>query len=191
MSDFVHGIKLALLGSAALFIAWFLLPGWPEPAFDAASVSCFPMPDVSGRMLAVKSELMQSEGAPTQAEHQRTGMQTHQGNVRAAEEFCTPASCPPDALKKYRSAISHYVFVRENVTRNLYRERGEGGLDYAADIFNTSADIDIIDNLRALVDAGTLDLAKLGKSRQSAALLVYKTEREYVPCDGSTPPANG
>lgn len=182
MADFVKGVRLAGIAFAALFTVWFLIPHWPEPAFDAASVSCFPMPDVSGRVPAVKSELMKLDGAPTEAEHQRSVMQTHQASVRAAEENCTPASCTPDALKKYRSAISFYVFVRENVTRKLYSEHGAGGLDYAAEIFNTSADIDIVDNLRALVAAGTLDLATLGKSKHSAALLVYKTDREYVPC---------
>lgn len=182
MADIIYGMKLALLATAAAYALWFFAPSWAEQPFNAAAVTCFPMPSIKGRVPAVQSELMKLENAPSDTEQKRASMQSYQASVREAEANCTKERCEPAALKKYRGSISSYLFVRENTTRNLYRERGEGGLDYAAEIFNTGADTEVVDNLRAFVNAGVIDLAKLGKVKQTAALLVLKRTTDYRPC---------
>lgn len=187
MSDFITGLKIATATVFAAYMAWILLPALPDPPFKAEKVVCFPMPSIAGRMPAIKSALMQLENAPTEAEHQRSVMQTYHSSVREAELACTPDVCEAADLKKYRSALRQYILTRENITRNLFRERGDGGLAYAEDIFNTPVDDEIIEHLQALVATGLFDLATLREAKQSAALLTLKPVSAYLPCADDTP----
>ncbi len=192
MSDIFRGMKIAFVAALSGYLIWAFAPGMSEPEFKPDQVACFPMPSTAGRIPDVKSEMMLAENAPTVLEQVRQSMKTYQSAVKDAAAGCTTESCEPNDRRKYRSAIFFYISTRENITRNLYRERGDSGLAYAEEIFNTSGDMDVIDHLQAMVRNGKFDLGTLGKAKASAALLALKPESAYLPCpDENNRPASG
>jgi hypothetical protein len=177
MSDFKSGFAIAIFAIVALYFALPFASAFMPP-FDADAVNCFPMPSTKGLLPDVKSVLVPQDLAASE----RHIMETYHAGVKNAEATCTLEACEPEALKNYRSQIGQYVWVRENKTRNFYRERGEDGLALADEVFETVVDNDIIEHLQAMVEAGKFDLGSLGKVRESAALLTAKPAKQYRPC---------
>jgi hypothetical protein len=183
MSDFMTGFRFAPLLVAALFFLFYFAPD-SEASFNPEQVQCFPMPSTAGLMPTVKPVGLH-EADPI--ESGRLTMATHIAKVVEAETHCSPEFCDAIDRKSYRSAIFFYVAVRENISRNKFREKGEAGLSQAARIFDTSGDSAVIANLKKMHNAGLIDLSTLGTAKQSAALLVLKPLKSYRPCPDETP----
>lgn len=181
MTTFKSGFFLAFVLVATL--VWFLqTAGKYEAPFFADKIVCFPMPDTTGRIPEVKSMMDKTSGDATRIKNLQTVMNTFQIPLKMAQEACSLETCEPLSRKDYRNALWEYIFQRESTTRNLYTERGEGGLVYAEEVFNTAADDDVIEHLQALVQAGRFDVSTLGDAKYSGALLAAKPSRPYIPC---------
>lgn len=184
MDEFKQGFKVAILSVIALCVAWNLKPELQVP-FSPEDVQCFPMPSTAGLLPTVKSIIPMSSEEEFAGERQT--MATYISGVNEAEESCTQQACEGAALDAYRLAISEYLLVREVKSRNKFREAGDKGLSAAAKIFDTASDAAVIRNLKSLRAAGLVDLASLGKAKQSAALLVLQPLKSYRPCADETP----
>ncbi|MGQ0456921.1 MAG: hypothetical protein ACT4OU_07655 [Hyphomicrobium sp.] len=181
MKTFRHGLISAVGAALAIFLGshWLRV----ERPFDAATVACFPVPSTEGQIAPVKPQLRL---VGSEVERRRRVMQTHISVVRKAEAGCTVDACEGGAFKQYRAALSHYLFVRENITRNLFREQGEDGLKTAATIFDTADDAEVIANFKQWYAAGKIQLTDFKSTKETAALLVLKPLDAYRPCAGAS-----
>lgn len=133
-------------------------------------------------MPEVKSLLNKNTSDEAFIEREQHSMEAFYVGAEEAKTNCSTSSCEPTGWKAYRTAIADYVSRRENVTRNLYRKRGDEGLEIASRVFGTERDRDIIKHLKEVSTAEKFEINKLGIAKQSAALLVHRGPDSYKPC---------
>jgi len=148
------------------------------------------MPSTAGLLRVDQQMGTQKPTAAEKVQAERRVMATYISSVQEAEKNCTTHACEAEELKKYRTAVSFYLHVRENISRNMFRESGEDGLSLASEIFETSADENVIETLQSMHNAGVIDLEALGSAKETAALLVLKPMDAYRPCADETPKAS-
>lgn len=106
--------------------------------------------------------------------------------VRQAATACTPAACGGEALKAYRSALFWYLSTRLQDMRRLDRRYGDFGLRRARETYDTPADREIEDGLRARYRAGVFRINDFKPNRdgnrEAIAILVLKGGAALRPC---------
>lgn len=185
IQEVMSQLKIGLLGAIFLYGIWLNVASYFKPAappFVAQEVTCFPMPSVAGLHPAVKPLLGREPGSDAELDDERQVAEETIRYVEDAEKNCTAKQCDATALKMYRSRVGVYLHLRENTSRNLYRARGEEGLAFAREIYNSDADADVIGHLRSVHESGKIDLASFRELRDTAALLVLKPMTAYRPC---------
>ncbi len=106
--------------------------------------------------------------------------------VQQAAARCTPKECGPKDWEAYRSAIFWYLSARLRDLRRADERYGDNGLRRIRSTYDTPADRDVDDGLRARYRAGIFRIndfrAERDGKREAIAILVHKGSDALRPC---------
>lgn len=180
-----------IIGSiVALGIAVFGLPKTSDLFFVAQHVQCYPATPTKGRTIPTFRDVLAKLGAkpPTvddTARINRKAIESSVGLLRDAAKSCIPTSCPTASLLTLRDAFYGYLRHRSGITTDLLRHYGDEGRAMALTAFGSMPQRALATDLRALFDAGILDLSLLGQQRAAAALFILRPIEAFRPCGSS------
>lgn len=165
----------ALLGLALALLYFVWSSG--EASFDAETVQCYPAPP-TGSFPAVKPSFAPDDNL----QYHRNKVDPVLQSSLAAAQRCAFEGCDVGGLKVLKRELKQYLGKRRIITRNLVNELGDGGLDFAAGVFSSDRDEDLVAALRELHASGQLDISSYREEKEALALLVLKPAQSFRPC---------
>ena len=102
--------------------------------------------------------------------------------VLAAEKFCTPIACTPQAAKDYRSAFFWYIEPRLQHIKHLDMAYGDNGLRLARTIYSEPIDKQLEKGLRERYEAQKFRINDSRQNRDAMAILVFKGGEALRSC---------
>ena len=107
-------------------------------------------------------------------------------DVRKAAALCTPKACSRKDWEVYRSALFWYMSSRLRDLRRADERYGEAGLARMRETYDTPADREVDEGLRARYRAGIFRINdfRLDRdgNREAVAILVHKDSATLRPC---------
>jgi len=168
-----------LLIAAVLGLAFALCFAWSsgEAPFHAETVQCYPSPQ-TGSFPAVKPSFAPDD----KLQYHRDKVDPVLQSSLAAAQRCAFESCDAGGLKVLKRELKQYLGKRRIITRNLVNELGDDGLNFAASVFTSERDEDLVAALRTLHASEQLDMASYREEKEALALLVLKPAQSFRPC---------